>query len=108
MYEKDPPIHFRDHPAYKLPVPYVKFFVSKDDEGPSKDYDDTDMMEQEIKAEKHKVEAEQERGLLPIKEVGIGPMANQKDAELACQILLKERGYKDVEIIPSKIPYRGF
>ena len=108
MYGKDPPIHFRDHPAYKLPVPYVKLFVSKDDEGQPKDYDDTDMTEQEIKAEKHKVEAKQERGLLPIKEVRIGPMANQKDAELACRILLQERGYKDVEIIPSKIPYRGF
>ena len=108
MYEKDPLLHFRDHPAYKLPVPYVKLFVSKDDDVQSKDYDDTDMTEQEIKAEKRKVEAEQERGLLPIKEVGIGPMANQKDAELACRILLQERGYKDVEIIPSKIPYREF
>lgn len=108
IYKKEPPIHFRDHPEYKLPVPYVKFFVSKDDKGQPKDYDDTDMTEQEIKAEKRKVEAEQERDLLPIEEVRIGPTANQKDAEIACQILLQERGYKDVKIIPSKIPYRGF
>lgn len=105
---EDPPIHFRDHPVYKIPIPYVKFFISGNPESREKQYGRTDKSEQELKAEKRAAENKQKRGLLPIKEVRIGPMANQKDAELACRILLTEKGYKNVEVVPSKIPYRGF
>ncbi|HEW78432.1 MAG TPA: DUF2971 domain-containing protein [Phycisphaerales bacterium] len=103
---EDPPIHFRDHPVYKVPIPYVKFFVSGNQESREKQYGRTDKSEREIKAEKRAAEDKQKRGLLPIKEVRIGPMANQKDAELACRILLDARGYKSAKVICSKIPNR--
>ena len=32
MFEKEPPIHFRDHSAYKVPVPYVKFIIKDNEE----------------------------------------------------------------------------
>ena len=108
LYGKEPPIYFRDHPAYKVPIPYVKFFLSGDTESNEQQYDGTGKTEQEIKAEKRNKEKEQKRELLPIREIRIGPMPQQKEAELACQILLTEKGYRDVEVIPSKIPYRGF
>lgn len=108
LYKKESPIYFRDHPVYKVPVPYVKFFVSGNRESRKKQYDGTGKTEQEIKAEKRDKEKEQKRELLPIWETRIGPMPQQKEAKLACEILLREKGYKDCSVIPSQIPYRGF
>lgn len=106
MYEDEPPIHYRNHAGYNLPVPYVKFFLIKEEgrgdhqETPSKE-SYFDMKERKLKKE------EEKRKLLPITEIMIGPMQHPKAAKLACEILLKDQGYRDVKVIISSIPYRG-
>jgi hypothetical protein len=125
MYANDFPIHFRNHPIYGFPVPYVKFFIEQDKmtlkngitlrEAKRKlKVIDQEMnvikvkeKEMEMKVRKLKEEGSQGRKLLPISEVIIGPMANQKEAKTACEILLAERGYKTVKVSVSNIPYRG-
>lgn len=105
MYEKEPPIHYRDHPIYKMPIPYVKFFIgSKEEKGNGKE------TYREMKARKLKNEKNSHKELLPITEIFIGPMAHQKEAKIACEILLRDNGYdtEHVKIKVSKIPYRGF
>ena len=104
MYEDDLPIHFRRHPVYGFPVPYVKFFIAQDNNDDTKKAKETEM---EMKERKLKEESKQERKLLPITEVIVGPMAHQKEAKAACEILLAERGYKNVRVSVSNIPYRG-
>jgi hypothetical protein len=108
MYNQ-PPIHFRDHSVYKAPLPYVKFFLSNDkqeeDEPIATEQKET---EEQLKRKRLEQEMNQKRELLPIKEIRIGPMVHQKEAKLACEILLSEKGYKDVKVILSEIPYRGF
>jgi len=47
------------------------------------------------------------RELLPITEVWIGPMARQEEVTLASEIMLREKGYENVPVIASQIPYRG-
>ena len=47
------------------------------------------------------------RYLLPIREVLIGPMIHQEEAKFACKILLKDKGYENVKVNVSGIPYRG-
>ena len=59
-----------------------------------------------MKERKLKEEAKA-RELLPITEVIVGPMAYRREAETACKILLHERGYKQVPVTKSDIPYRG-
>ena len=54
------------------------------------------------------IQSKQEKALLPIRDIQIGPMVHQNDAKHACEILLSEKGYKDCTVIPSQIPYRGF
>ncbi len=108
MFEKDPPIHFRDHPVYKIPVPYVKFFIGNEEEEViKKDYR---QIESAIQMKRRKLEEEKDkkRELLPIKEILIGPMLNQKDAKIVCEILLCEKGHVNVKVNSSDIPYRGF
>jgi hypothetical protein len=105
MYEDDLPIHFRRHAVYGFPVPYVKFFiehVSNDHTSKTKN-----KTEKEMKERKLKDEITISRKLLPITEVIVGPMAHQKEAKAACEIFLAERGYKDVRVAISDIPYRG-
>lgn len=63
--------------------------------------------ETEMKERKLKEEAATQRELLPITEVIVGPMAHQEEARIACEILLRERGYKQVQATRSDIPYRG-
>lgn len=104
MYEDDLPIHFRRHPVYGFPVPYVKFFIEQDNKNNIKRVKET---EKEMKERKLKEEGIKERKLLPITEVIVGPMAHQKEAKAACEILLAERGYKSVRVSVSSIPYRG-
>jgi hypothetical protein len=105
MYEDDLPIHFRRHPIYGFPVPYVKFFLVDKRCGNSEKKKET---EKEMKERKLKEEENADaRMLLPITEVVVGPMAHQAEAKTACQILLSERGYKNVRVTESSIPYRG-
>jgi len=54
-----------------------------------------------------RAEDEAGRDLLPITEIVIGPMTRGEEAKLACEIMLKEKGYKDVPVQVSNIPYRG-
>lgn len=104
MYEDDLPIHFRRHPVYGFPVPYVKFFLENERHENTKTKKET---EKEMKERKLREEGTKLRELLPITEVIVGPMAHQTDAKVACQILLSERGYKNVRVTESNIPYRG-
>ncbi len=104
MYEDDLPIHFRRHPLYGSPVPYVKFFVNHESDESAKRMKET---EKEMKERKLNEESTKPRKLLPITEIIVGPMAHQKEAKAACEILLSERGYKKVRVTESNIPYRG-
>jgi hypothetical protein len=104
MYEDDLPIHFRPHRFYGLPIPYLKFFIGlKSNNRPQ----GTKETETQMKKRKFDEEATTQRELLPITEVIVGPMAHQKEARIACEILLSERGYKQVPVTESEIPYRG-
>ena len=108
MFEDDLPIHYRDHPTYKIPVPYVKFFVTETEE----QEDEQDKMVKEtarqMKERKFNEEKNKRRDLLPITEILIGPMLHKKEAETACKILLRDKGYESVKVNISNIPYRGF
>ena len=104
MYEDNLPIHVRPHPAYGFPIPYVKFFMEQDSNSNVHKVKEKEM---ETKARKLKEEGSKERKLLPITEVMVGPVAYQKEAKVACEILLAERGYKNVKVSVSSIPYRG-
>lgn len=103
-YEDDLPIHVRRHPLYGFPVPYVKFFIEQDSPGDVRKVKEKEM---EMKTRKLKEESTKERKLLPITEVIVGPGAYQPEAKAACEILLAERGYKNVKVSVSSIPYRG-
>lgn len=105
IYEDDLPIHFRRHPVYGFPVPYVKFFIEHE----SNNENTRRRRETEMKMKERKLKEEgiKLRKLLPITEVIVGPMAHQTEAIAACQILLSDRGYKNVRVTGSKIPYRG-
>jgi len=109
MYEKEPPIYFRTHPALKVPVPYVRFFIPYQLE---KECDSSEnyrsKTELQIKEEKREKEKKQKRALLPIQEIWIGPTPHKEETRVSCGILLHEKGYKDVKINVSTIPYRGF
>jgi hypothetical protein len=126
MYENDFPIHFRRHSVYGFPVPYVKLFIERESvplmtlrkaKGKLKEKEmemKTEKVKEkkkekeiEMKERKLKEESTKERKLLPITEVIIGPMANQREAKAACEILLTEKGYKAVRVSVSSIPYRG-
>jgi hypothetical protein len=104
MYEDDLPIHFRRHPVYGFPVPYVKLFIEHESNDNVRRIKET---EKNMKERKLKEEAIKPRQLLPITEVIVGPMAHQTEAKTACKILLSERGYKNVKVTESSIPYRG-
>ena len=58
--------------------------------------------------EKREREDKQKRALLPIQEIWIGPTPRKEETRLACEILLREKGYKKVSINISEIPYRRF
>jgi hypothetical protein len=104
MYEDDLPIHFRPHPLYGFPLPYLRFFIERKSNNRPQGTQET---ETQMKERKLKEEAAKQRELLPITEVIVGPMAYQREAKTACEILLSERGYKQVSVRVSDIPYRG-
>jgi len=106
IHADEPAIHFRAHPQYGS-VPFVKFFLTL---GGAREDSLTHPKQETIAEMKRRTREEEnamQRQLLPITEVWIGPMQHQKEAALACQIMLLERGYENVPVIPSKIPYRG-
>jgi len=96
-YEDDLPIHFRPHGLYG-PVPYLKLIEPKSNNRPQ----ETKETEMQMKERKLNGEAAPtQRALLPITEVIVGPMAYQREAKTACEILLSERGYKRVPVTVS-------
>jgi len=109
LYDKDPPIHFRPHQGFKVPVPYVKYFISAK---PGEKCDSSEKYKgktvHQIKEGKREKEKNHKRALLPIKEIWVGPTPLKEETRLACEILLQEKGYKNVQINVSEIPYRGF
>jgi hypothetical protein len=109
IYEKEPPIHFRDHLAYEIPVPYVKFFISRErmnDDTPGSEDPRAETAVQ-MKRRRLKKEERESREPLPITEVSIGPVLRRDESRLACEILLREKGYEDVPVNVPDIPYRG-
>jgi nuclear transport factor 2 (NTF2) superfamily protein len=103
-HEDDLPIHFRPHRLYGFPVPYLKFFIERESNNRPQGTQET---EPQWKERKLNEEAAKPRELLPITEVIVGPMAYQREAITACNILLSERGYKQLPVTVSDIPYRG-
>lgn len=109
FFSEDPPIYFRDHPVYKMPVPYVKFLNVHGKARGNSPWSECSLKEKarEMKQRKLKEEGNAERALLPIMKVMIGPMAQQEEVTLASEIMLGEKGYENVPVIASQIPYRG-
>jgi len=104
MYENDLPIHVRRHPLHGFTVPYVKYFIEQDS---NTEVNRKKANEMEMKARKLREENSKQRKPLPITDVIVGPIAYQKEAKAACETLLAERGYKNVRVSVSSIPYRG-
>ncbi len=99
-----PPVYFRDHPIHKCPVPYVKFFLTNEE----CDIDDhASISYQEMRERKLQFETRCKRKRLPITDIIVGPMADQSTAKVSCEMLISAMGYLDVEVLDSKIPYRG-
>jgi hypothetical protein len=109
MFEDDPPIHFRDHPVYRMPLPYVKFFISPGKTMDASPEQERTRVETTIQMRHRKLDEEDNmpRELLPITEVSIGPMARKDEAKLACEIMLQAKGYENVPVQVPDIPYRG-
>jgi hypothetical protein len=109
IYENDLPIHFRPHRLYGFPLPYLKYFIERENNNRPQETQEieTQTEERKMKERRSKEEASKQRELLPITEVIVGPMAYQREAKTACEILLSERGYKQVTVGVSDIPYRG-
>ncbi len=107
IHADDPPIYFRDHRAYGMPIPYVKFFTTARETTDGLSRQTQPETTSEMKRRKLKEEEGMPRELLPITEVWIGPMAHREEARHACEIMLREKGYEDVEVKIADIPYRG-
>ena len=108
MFCDQPSIYFRDHDLFNVSIPYVKFFIPKK---PKKRKELEKMVEGKSRIETKRIirnmEAEQEKELLPINKVIIGPMQNQEEVVFATKILLLENGYDNIDVKPSDIPFRG-
>lgn len=108
MYCDQPAIYFRDHDLFNVPVPYVKFLIPKK----PRSMEELEKMVKgksriETKQIIRNMETKQEKELLPINKVIIGPMQNQEEVVFATKIFLLENGYDKVEVILSDIPFRG-
>ncbi len=103
-------IYFKNDPLFSCPVPYVKFFLPKKPKT-RKELEKMVGRKSRIETKEivRKIEEVQERDLLPIKKVIIGPMPHQEELVSATRVFLFENGYEneDVEIISSGIPFRG-
>ncbi|MFC1676355.1 hypothetical protein ACFL3G_04755 [Planctomycetota bacterium] len=108
MFCDQPAIYFRNHNMFNAPVPYVKFFIPKN---PKTRVELQKMVKNKSQIETKRIiramEMEQERELLPIKNIIIGPMQHQEEAVLAAKMFLYENGYENVEVKRSDIPFRG-
>lgn len=104
MFEKDPPIHYRDHPVFKMPIPYVKFFIPQDNTQPI----ESNETKQQMKKRKLDEEKTKKKSLLPITEILIGPTLHKKEEKIACEILANDKGYEKIKVNVSNIPHRGF
>ena len=109
MFCDQPAIYFRQHNGLGMPVPYVKFFIPKE---PKTRRELETLVKHKSRIEtKHIItdmENTQEKELLPINEVRIGPIQHQKEAVQATEIFLRENGYDTIDVIPSDIPFRGY
>lgn len=108
LYCEEPAIYFRHDDFFDVPIPYVKFFIPEEE----KSADELEAMvvgKSQIEAKQiiREMEEKQERKLLPITEVVIGPMQHQEDVVAATRIFLLEKGYENVDIKSSNIPFRG-
>lgn len=108
MHEKDPPIYYKNHEKYNFPVPYVKYFLAE--KSTQSDQQERSESESSVEMKRRKLNDEQklQQDLLPITEVLVGPMLHQREAKLACKILLSDKGYNNVKVETKDIPYRGF
>ncbi len=109
MFCDQPAVYFRHHDKMNLPVPYVNFFIPKRPKT-KKELETMVKGKSPIETKQiiRKMEIEQEKELLPINEIVIGPMQHQEEAVKATKILLLENGYNKVDVIPSDIPFRGY
>lgn len=106
MYADDPPIHYRNHAMLNITVPYVKF-ITEDHSQNAERHERVKETERQMKDRKLREERNAKKELLPITEVLIGPMTHKKEAKIACEILLLDKGYLTVPVNVSSIPYRG-
>jgi len=108
MFCEQPAICFRHSGFFNVPVPYVKFFIPKKPI-PIEDLENMvkDKSQMEAKQIITEMNSKQEKELLPIVTVAIGPMQNQEEVAFATKIFLCENGYDKVEVIRSDIPFRG-
>ena len=108
MFCDQPAIYFRDHDLFNVQIPYVKFFIPKN---PKSRKELETMVEGRSRIETKQIirnmEADQERELLPVNKVVIGPMQHQEEIVFATKIFLLENGYDQVDVEPSNIPFRG-
>jgi hypothetical protein len=106
MYGDDPPIHFRDHVSFHFPIPYVKYIDFETDTDNYRSIEIQNETEDQMRERKRKSEQQAKRKSLPIESILIGPMPNQKEAEIAVKIFLHENGYNNVKVKLSEIPFR--
>ncbi len=107
IHADDPPIHYRDDLDHAKSVPYVKFFIPARVAKGDSQAGIQGETEAQVRTRRIREEKEMPRGFLPITEVWIGPMAQQEEVKRASEVLLRERGYENVPVKVSEIPYRG-
>ncbi|MCX5646461.1 MAG: hypothetical protein NTZ17_17540 [Phycisphaerae bacterium] len=107
IHADDPPIYSRYCLKRGKRVCYVKFFIPGGESKGDLQEDVQRETEAQVKQRKLKAEEGMSRELLPITEVWIGPMAQQEEVRLASEIMLREKGYENVRVISSQIPYRA-
>ncbi len=103
-----PSIYYRNISGYNMKIPYVKFFLSKDDEVGTIQGPLGARKQSDIKKERIEKEQAVDKELLPITEVMVGPIPDREKEAIACEIFLKDNGYCNVKVRTSDIPYRGF
>ena len=109
MFYDQPGIYFRHHDKMNIPVSYVKFFIAKE---PRTRRELEQMVKDKSPVETKQIirnmETEQEKELLPVTKVILGPTKHQEEAIKATEIFLLENGYDKVDVTASDIPFRGY
>jgi len=95
MYEKDPPIHFRLHPAFEVLVPYVRFFI------PAQPEEECDSIENyegktelQIKEEKREKEKNRNENFCQFKKYGLAQHRTRKRRDLPAKFSCERRDIK--------------